>query len=109
MGDNRVANRNFGQRVRVALASARVSRQAIARDCGVTPQAVQRWCDGTAMPSSANLLALVRLTGASVEWLMWPHPVDLTSTDWAIKGRHIKNIVRSVMDEIAAEERAEGE
>ncbi len=31
---------------------------------------------------------------------MCPHPVDLKSTEWAINGAHIKNIVRATMDEL---------
>ena len=99
----RTANEAFGMRVRVALASARIDRTSLARECKVSPQAVQRWCDGTAMPTSGNLLIICRLTGCSAEWLMWPHPVDLKSTDWAINGTHIKNIVRMTIDELASE------
>lgn len=101
----RNTNEAFGMRVRVALAAARIDRTALARECKVSPQAVQRWCDGTAMPSSANLMTLCRLTGCSAEWLMWPHPVDIRSTEWAINGTHIKNIVRATMDELAMEAR----
>ncbi len=97
---DRPANVNFGQRVRVALAAARVDRTSLAGECKVTPQAVQRWCDGTSMPSSGNLMTICRLTGCSAEWLMWPHPVDLKSTEWAINGAHIKNIVRATMDDL---------
>ena len=91
----------FGERVRVALAVARIDRASLARACGVTPQAVQKWCDGKAYPSSKSLMKLCEMTGASLEWLMWPHPVDIRSTDWAINGTHIKNIVRMTLDQIA--------
>lgn len=93
-------NEVFGQRVRVALAAARVDRAALARECQCTPQAVQKWVDGRAFPSSRNLMTLSRMTGASLEWLMWPHPVDLLSTEWAPNGVHIKNIVRQVLAEV---------
>ena len=102
MSEARNANHPFGQRVRVAMAVARISRQEIARACQVSPQAVQRWCDGTAYPSSSKLMTLCNMTGCSAEWLLWPHPVDIRSTDWAINGVHIKNIVRATMDEFAA-------
>lgn len=97
----RSCNEAFGMRVRVALAAARIDRTHLARECKVSPQAVQRWCDGTAMPTSANLMRICDLTGCSAEWLMWPHPVDIRSTEWAINGTHIKNIVRATMDELA--------
>lgn len=104
MGD-RAANEAFGMRVRVALAAARIDRTHLARECKVSPQAVQRWCDGTAMPTSGNLMRICDLTGCSAEWLMWPHLVDLRSTEWAINGTHIKNIVRATLDELTREAR----
>jgi transcriptional regulator with XRE-family HTH domain len=101
--DDRLSNAAFGQRVRTAMAVSRVSRQAVAADCGISPQAVQRWCDGTAYPSSANLIRFCNMTGCSAEWLFWPNAVDIQSTDWAINGKHIKNIVRQVLDELAVQ------
>jgi transcriptional regulator with XRE-family HTH domain len=98
---DRGINEAFGQRVRVAMAVARISRQEMARACGVSPQAVQRWADGTAYPTSAKLMTFCGLTKCSAEWLLWPHAVDIRSTDWALNGRHIKNIVRTVMDELS--------
>lgn len=56
--------------------------------------------DGTGMPSSGNLMEICKMTGCSAEWLMWPHPIDMKSTDWAINGTHIKNIVRATICEI---------
>ena len=103
MGD-RSENLAFGQRIRAAMAVARVSRQDVARACGTSPQGVQRWCDGTSYPSSSKLITFCNMTGCSAEWLLWPHPVDIRSTDWAINGTHIKNIVRQAMDDLAAEQ-----
>ena len=103
MGD-RSENLAFGQRIRAAMAVARVSRQDVAWACGISPQAVQRWCDGTSYPSSSKLITFCDMTGCSAEWLLWPHPVDIRSTDWAINGTHIKNIVRQAMDDLAAEQ-----
>lgn len=94
-------NEPFGQRVRVAIAVSRTNRRKIAAGCGVSAQAVQKWCDGSAFPSSANLIRFCEMTGCSADWLMWQSPVDIRSTDWAINGKHIKNIVRTVMDEMA--------
>jgi transcriptional regulator with XRE-family HTH domain len=102
MDVDRSINSAFGQRVRVAMAVARISRQEVAQACGVSPQAVQRWCDGTSYPAASKLMTFCDMTGCSAEWLLCPHPVDIRSTDWAINGTHIKNIVRQVMDELAA-------
>lgn len=100
---DRTINEAFGMRVRVALAAARVGRAELARACNVSPQAVQRWCDGSSLPSSGNLMRLCDLTGCSAEWLMWPHHVDIRSTEWAINGTHIKNIVRTTLAELKGE------
>lgn len=100
---DRSENLAFGQRIRAAMAVARVSRQDVARACGISPQGVQRWCDGTSYPTSSKLIIFCNMTGCSAEWLLWPHPVDIRSTDWAINGTHIKNIVRQCMDDLAAE------
>ncbi len=98
---NDAVNDAFGQRVRAAMAISRISRHEMARACAVSPQAVQRWADGTAYPTSGKLMTFCGLTGCSVEWLLFPHPVDLRSTEWALDGKHIKNIVQTVMDELA--------
>jgi transcriptional regulator with XRE-family HTH domain len=93
----------FGQRIRVALAVANKRQADLARECGVTPQAVKRWCAGETYPTSGNLIALCRFTGCSMEWVMWPHPIDVKSTEYAPGGIHVKNLVRAVMDELATE------
>lgn len=102
MTDGRSINQALGQRVRIAMASSRVTRQAVADACQVSPQAVQRWCDGSSYPSSSKMMTFCKMTGCSAEWLLWPHPANIQSTDWAINGTHIKNIVRATLDEIAA-------
>ncbi len=69
----------------------------------ITDGTLRQMCPHVAQyrrPSSGNLMTICRLTGCSAEWLMWPHPVDLKSTEWAINGAHIKNIVRATMDEL---------
>lgn len=101
MTEARGINPAFGQRVRAAMAVARVSRQDVARACKISPQAVQRWCDGTAYPGSSKLMTFCEMTGCSAEWLLCPHPVDVRSTDWAINGVHIKHIVRATLDDLA--------
>lgn len=100
MADRNV-HKHFGQRVRVALAAARIGRAEMARMCGVSPQAVQRWCDGTAIPGSAHLLVFCRETGCSVEWLMWSDEVDIKSTPYAPGGIHVKTLIRAVIEDMA--------
>jgi multidrug efflux pump len=98
-----VLNDAFGQRMRTALAVSRVSRNTLAVACGVSPQAVQKWCDGVAYPSSGRMIKICEVTGCSAEWLMWPHLLDIRSTEWALNGTHIKNIVATAINELAAQ------
>lgn len=100
---NHVVNISFGQRIRVALAVANKRQSDLARECEVTPQAVKRWCAGETYPTSSNLMTICRFTGCSMDWLMWPHPVDVKSTEYAAGGAHVKNLVRAVMDELSTE------
>ena len=95
-------NEAFGQRIRTALAVSRVSRDRIASICGCTRQAVQKWCDGTSYPSSAKLITISDATGASVEWLMSPYPLDIKSTEYAPGGVHVKTLIRTVIEEMDA-------
>lgn len=97
---NPVSNEAFGQRLRAALAVARVARTDIARRCGVSPQAVQKWCDGVSYPSSANMIEVINATGCSMEWLMSPYPIDMKSTEFAPGGVHVKTLVRAVIEEM---------
>ena len=100
---SRARNEAFGSRVRAAMAVSRIPAAQIAADCGVTVQAVQRWRDGSALPSSMNLLRLSQITGASLEWLMWPHHLDMRSTLLAPDGVHAKALIRAVIEDMASE------
>lgn len=91
---------NFGQRLRVALAAADIRQSGLAEETGVSPAAVSNWCKGKCYPSIEALEIICDITGASLEWLLWPHPVDLTTTELAINGVHIKNIVRQTMEDL---------
>lgn len=69
----------FDERLRVAMAKADISGAALARELGVTTQAVAKWTSGKAWPSSSRLMGIVSLTGCSLEWIMASEPVDITS------------------------------
>lgn len=75
------ATHDFAQRIRVAIAAAGLDYGATAARMTCTPIAsageVRRWATGEEVPSSSRLTALARATGASVEWLMTPAPVDV--------------------------------
>ncbi len=97
MSDTRNA---FAQRLRVALASANIRAAHLAERCEVSPQAVAKWTGGTAYPNSAHLMTICKMTGCSLDWLMWPQPVDIRSTDYAPNGVNVRALVRAVLDEV---------
>lgn len=86
-------------RFRVARARAGKTLADVARACEVTPQAVKKWEDGKAMPSSSRLLIVCRELDCSVEWLLCADPLDFHSTERAPQGRHAKYWVREALDE----------
>ena len=47
-----------------------LTQDALAERMGVTAQAVSKWENGVADPSTANLLALAKLYGVSAETLL---------------------------------------
>ena len=91
----------FGERLRVAMAVARLSGQRIASECGVSRQAVHKWESGKSFPNSANLMKVCELTGCSLEWLMWPARLDIRSTEYAPDGVSVKSIIRAVIEDMA--------
>ena len=69
----------FSQRFRVALAASGTTQVDAAKAAGVSPQAVHKWHRGKAFPNSSALVAICELTGASLDWMMMPDPVDVRS------------------------------
>lgn len=56
--------------LRQARTSSGMSQEFVAEQLGVSRQAVSKWENGTAMPSTANLLALAKLLHIPVEMLI---------------------------------------
>lgn len=90
----------FGERLRVARARARMSLRAVGEQVGVTGQAVKKYEDDVAMPSSKVLLNLCECLDVSMEWLMAPEPLDFHSSETAPQGRHAKYWVREAIGEL---------
>ena len=90
----------FGERLRVARARARKTLRDVARECGCSPQAVKKWEDDTAMPSSQKFIKLCALLDVSAEWLIEQTPLDFHSTESAPQGRHAKYWVREAFAEM---------
>ena len=56
-------------RIQEAIEQSGKSMSAIAREMGVTPEAVRGWKEGISIPSFERLDDLARATGKSAEWL----------------------------------------
>ena len=57
------------QRIQEAIERSGKSMSSIAREMGVTPQAVRAWKEGISSPSRERLDDLARATGKSSEWI----------------------------------------
>ena len=57
------------QRIQEAIEESGKSMSAIAREMGVSPQAVRAWKEGISSPSMDRLDDLARATGKSSEWM----------------------------------------
>lgn len=62
----------IGARIRQLRQERHLSQEALAYELHVTRQAVTKWENHTALPSTANLLALCALFGVSMEALTAP-------------------------------------
>ena len=58
----------FSQRLNQALAELGLSQSELARRIEVTPQAVQRWCNGDSLPRARALSAMAVILGKPNHW-----------------------------------------
>lgn len=72
-------NEIFAQRLRVAMVVAGLRQNQAAYQFGVARGSLVRWLSGECLPYRKHLLAISDATGASVDWLMWPEPVDVVT------------------------------
>ncbi|WP_337262934.1 MULTISPECIES: helix-turn-helix domain-containing protein [unclassified Serratia (in: enterobacteria)] len=63
----------FSLRLNEALAELGLSQSELARRIAVTPQAVQRWCNGDSTPRAKALSALAEATGKPEHWFYLPY------------------------------------
>jgi transcriptional regulator with XRE-family HTH domain len=89
----------IGERLRAARGRARLTLRHVASACGVTPQAVNKWEDDTAMPTSGKFMVLCKILDVSPEWLI-AGPLDFHSTETAPQGVHAKYWVREAIAEL---------
>jgi hypothetical protein len=68
----------LAQRIRVAIAASGVSNRRLAQILGVAKHQLHQYKTGHTVPPSSRLVAISKATGARMEWLMTPEPVDMT-------------------------------
>lgn len=90
----------FAERLCAARGRSRLTLRDIGTHCSVSPQAVKKWLDGSAMPDSRNFIALCKLLDCSAEWLMDGGYLDFHSTETAPNGKHAKYWVRHAIAEL---------
>jgi DNA-binding XRE family transcriptional regulator len=61
---------SLGEALKFHRTSCHMTQEFVAESIGVTRQAVSKWENGTADPSTSNLLALAKLYGVSAEELI---------------------------------------
>ena len=94
---------DFSERLLVARVRAGHTMRSAADLVGITVQAYHKYEHDKSMPTSASLLKFCEAFGCSMEWLLYPAPLDFLSTDTAPEGRHAKYWVRAALNEIAME------
>jgi DNA-binding XRE family transcriptional regulator len=62
--------KSLGEVLKSHRTSCHMTQEFVAESIGVTRQAVSKWENGTADPSTSNLLALSKLYGVSAEELL---------------------------------------
>jgi transcriptional regulator with XRE-family HTH domain len=62
--------KSLGEVLKAHRTSCHMTQEFVAEAIGVTRQAVSKWENGTADPSTSNLLALAKLYGVNAEELL---------------------------------------
>lgn len=60
----------LGERIREVRQAAQLTLAAVGTACGVTPQAVKAWEDGRSEPGLTKIIALSKITHASLEYIL---------------------------------------
>lgn len=75
--DDALRSTLFGDKLRVARALANLSLRDVGDAVGVSANAVSKYELGAMHPQSSVLLALAKLYGVSLDWLMCSCPIQL--------------------------------
>jgi DNA-binding XRE family transcriptional regulator len=73
--------KSLGEVLKAHRTSCHMTQEFVAESIGVTRQAVSKWENGTADPSTSNLLALAKLYGVSAEKLLSQVKSDNTAEE----------------------------
>lgn len=68
--EKKVMRRSLGEVLRAERTCCKMTQEFVAESLGVSRQAVSKWENGVADPSTANLIALAKLYGVSAEDLL---------------------------------------
>ncbi len=68
--EDSAVRRSLGEALKARRTGCGMTQEFVAERLGVSRQAVSKWENGTSDPSTANLLALAKLYGVSVEELL---------------------------------------
>lgn len=62
--------KSLGEALKARRTAANYTQEYVAEALGISRQAVSKWENGTSEPSTANLMALAKLYGVSVDELL---------------------------------------
>ena len=68
--------KSLGEALKARRTAAGFTQEYVAEALGVSRQAVSKWENGASEPSTANLMALAKLYGLSVDELLRPAETD---------------------------------
>ena len=79
-GDNTLSL-DFGNRLRKARTSTKLTQKQLAESIGVRQKQYQHWERGRAEPSISNIQRLAFILGVRVEWLLYGGNGEFVSTE----------------------------
>lgn len=68
--DSQKSNKQIGERIRRQRISGGLSQARLAKEVGVTMQAISLWENGKALPGGNNLSSLAKILGCDVNWIL---------------------------------------
>lgn len=88
----------FPERLRAVMGARRITRKALAQECGVSVQLAQKWIDGRGTPNAERLATICRVCDCSEAWLTCPFPMDWHAVDGPPTRADVRQWVRDELD-----------